>query len=447
MFGEWLLVHRLAESHMAEAVVGVRLGDTTGRTVVVKRPRLGERASGAASQAIQREAEVLAAVKSPYLVALEATGTVAGLPYVALEHVRGMPLDRLLTVGGALRPAQARAVARDLLAALAALHAAGWVHGDVAPSNLVVDEAGEARLLDLGIAARVGEVRPLPAGKPGYVAPEAIGSRPAAASSDVYAWAVVVAECLLGRRLFAEHDLSEAATREGPPPAAAQIDGWGPHLAAALANDPSRRPDVASLREAIGAGDVDRAGLAEAVSRARVVVERRSSLPPTPLGVTVRELTPTAPLVLPSARPVATVADALDAPAPPAAAGPTRRGVLALAAVAAGAGVAGWFLGRRGRKGRGASLGLSAALPPRARLSIDGRVIALPEPGTEIPVTPGRHTVAITTPKREAETFDVVVNEGEHVVLLVQLGGTGRRNDRREDARDPDGSRPGGAAR
>ncbi len=434
VFGEWLLVHRLAESQMAEAVVGVRLGDTSGRTVVVKRPRLGERASGTAAQAIHREAEVLAAVRSPYLVALEATGTVAGLPFVALEHVRGLPLDRLLTVGGAMRDAQARAVASDVLAALAALHVAGWVHGDVAPSNVVVDEGGEARLLDLGIAARIGEVRPLPAGKPGYVAPEAIGGRAVAPASDVYAWAVVVAECLLGRRLFVEHDLSEAATREGPPPAVAQIEGWGPLLASALAIDPARRPGVEALREAIAPGELDRSALAASVSRARGAVERRSSLPEAPLGGlggTVRELTPTAPLVLPST----------PAPVGPAAAtpGPSRRGLMALAAASVGCGAAGWLLGRRGRRVRGASLGLSAALPARARLSIDGRVIALPEPGKEIPVTPGRHTVSITSPRREAETFDVIVGEGEHVVLLVQLGGNARRNERRDEARDPDG--------
>lgn len=440
VFGEWLLVHRLAESHMAEAMVAVRLGDTSGRSFVVKRPRLGERSSGAAAQAIRREGEVLAAVRSPYLVALEATGTVGGLPFVALEHVRGVPLDRLLTVTGGLPDDQARAIAVDLLAALAAVHEAGWVHGDVAPSNVVVDDAGEARLLDLGIAVRIGEVRPSPAGKPGYVAPEAIGGRAASPAADVYGWAVVVAECLLGRRLFVEHDLSEAATREGAPPAAARIPGWSV-LGDAMALDAVARPTVEALRAGLATGAVDRPALAATVARARVAPERRSAPTPAPppapapppIAPTVRELTPTAPLVVP-----ATAVDSPPQRPPPVE--PTRRGILAVLVGGLFAGLVGWMLGRRGARRRGASLGLSAALPARGRLEIDGRLIATPEPGKDIPVSPGRHTVSITLPRRETQTFDVIVDDGEHVVVLVQPAASGRR-DRAADDR-ADGGRP-----
>lgn len=433
VFGEWLLVHRLAESHMAEAMVAVRLGDRSGRSFVVKRPRLGERASGAAAQAIRREAEVLSAVRSPYLVALEATGTVAGLPFVALEHVRGVPLDRLLTVTGGVPDAQARAIAVDLLAALAAVHEAGWVHGDVAPSNVVIDDAGEARLLDLGIAVRSGETRPSPAGKPGYVAPEAIGGRAASPAADVYGWAVVVAECLLGRRLFVEHDLSEAATREGAPPAAAQIPGWSV-LGDAMGLDAARRPTVEALRAALANAPLDRAALAATVARARVAPDRRSAPTPTPapIGGTVRELTPTAPLVV-RAAPV----EPTRSPAP---AEPTRRAILGVAIGGLFAGAVGWMVGRRGARRRGASLGLSAALPARGRLEIDGRVIATPEPGKDIPVSPGRHTVSITLPRREAQVFDVVVDDGEHVVVLVQPAAANGRRDRADDPRE--GGRP-----
>ena len=97
-FGEFLLLRRLAQSLMAEVFVAIRLGDKDGRTVIVKRPKLGERASGESAQAILREAEVLAEVRAPTLVALEAKGEVAGLPYVAVEHVRGVAGDVLVLV-------------------------------------------------------------------------------------------------------------------------------------------------------------------------------------------------------------------------------------------------------------------------------------------------------------------------------------------------------------
>src|SRR5262245_26572349 len=117
---------------MAEVFVAVRLGDRSGRTFVVKRPQLGERPTTEASQAILREGEVLTSVRGRGIVALEAAGDMAGLPYLALEHVRGAPLDRLLASAGALPPEVSSAIALELAQALAAVHDAGWVHGDVA---------------------------------------------------------------------------------------------------------------------------------------------------------------------------------------------------------------------------------------------------------------------------------------------------------------------------
>src|SRR5690606_1440905 len=158
---------------------------------------------------------------------------------------------------------------------------------------------------------RIGDRRPGPAGKPGYVAPEAMGGRSVSASEDVYAWAVVVVECLLGRRLFMERDLSEAATREGPPPAVAQresptLPNVGPLLSRALALDEGRRPKLAELRAEIDQVVTDRGALAETVARVQAAGEPRpgerlSRLPlPAPPSAPAaapspRELTPTAP--------------------------------------------------------------------------------------------------------------------------------------------------------
>ena len=124
-------------------------------------------------------------------------------------------------------------------------------------------------------------------------------------------------------------------------------------------------------------------------------------------------------------------------PDPPAT---TRRSALMFSLVAAVAGTAGWLAGRRlGRGSRDASLGLSAPLPARGRLAIDGRAIAPPEPGKKIPVEPGRHSISITTPKKDgAQTFDIVVGPGEHVVLLVPPGGGGGGANRRVERRAGD---------
>ena len=97
-FGEYLLVRRLGGG-MAEVFLAVKLGDREGRSWVVKRPKLGERASGLAAQAILREAEVLGGVRSNELVRLEESGSMGGLPFVALEHHRGAALDAVLRSG------------------------------------------------------------------------------------------------------------------------------------------------------------------------------------------------------------------------------------------------------------------------------------------------------------------------------------------------------------
>jgi len=450
VFGEYLLVRRLAETQMAETAVAVRLGDRSGRTFVIKRPRLGERASGAAAQAILRESEVLGSVSSPHLVALEASGTVGGLPFIALDHLRGSALDRILASVGALAESETRAIARDILGALAALHEAGWVHGDVAPSNIVIDETGESRLIDFGIARRKGDARALPAGKPGYIAPEAIGSRAASPSEDVYALGVALAECLLGLRIFPEQDLSEAATRGPAPSAVRDLESWGPMLEETLALDAQKRPSATALRDRLAPCPEGRVALADIVARVRLAPERLSrtatvvdTSPPAP----IKDLTPTAPLVVTASSTLVSHQDGEDAaamkaattalPDPPAT---TRRSALMFSLVAAVAGTAGWLAGRRlGRGSRDASLGLSAPLPARGRLAIDGRAIAPPEPGKKIPVEPGRHSISITTPKKDgAQTFDIVVGPGEHVVLLVPPGGGGGGANRRVERRAGD---------
>jgi len=119
-----------------------------------------------------------------------------------------------------------------------------------------------------------------------------------------------------------------------------------------------------------------------------------------------------------------------------------RRPTWLIVLVALLAGTIGWMAARRTapRGGRDGSLGLSAPLPARGRLAIDGRAIALPEPGKKIPVEPGRHSISITSPRKEAtQTFDVVVGPGEHVVLLVGPGGGGgNRKVDRSGERDGD---------
>ncbi len=465
VFGDFLLVQRLARSAMAEVLVAVRLGDRSGRTYVVKRPVLGERASGRAAQAIAREAEVLEAVRGPGLPALQAAGEIAGLPYLAMEHVRGAPLDELLARSGPLPEGAAVAVARDLARALAALHAAGWVHGDVTPSNVIVDDAGEAKLIDLGLAQRAGERRAEVAGKPGYVAPEAVLPGPARPAEDVYGLGVVIAECALGRRLYSERDLVEAATRGDAPKEVAALGGALPGLPAALARRPEARPTIDALLRGLEAAPVDRGALAELVERAAGAASAAaavsasaavsaaasaavSAAAPVPVSAPAPALTPTAPLVMPATtlamtRPaktappshakttIAMAASGSTAPPPAAArasaapphpaaasAAPSRWITLALAAalIFLLGGITGRVTGRAAARSQPGALSLGFTLPRRAQLELDGQRVSYPVNGA-LPVRPGPHTLAIVLPKGVRREYTFHVGPNEHIVL------------------------------
>jgi serine/threonine-protein kinase len=436
LFGDFLLVQRLGKSAMAEVLLGVRLGDRSGRAFAIKRPLLGERASGAAAQAIAREAEVLEAVRCDGLVRLEAAGEIAGLPYVATELVRGVALDALLSAGALPAPATA-AIARDLAAALAALHAAGWVHGDVTPSNVLVDDAGDARLVDLAIAERAGAAPPRLAGKPGYVAPEAVRGVPVDPALDVYAWGVVVAECALGARLHADRELVDAAARPDATPRRAELGELADVVAAALRREPSARPAARELVERLGGAEVDRGLLAERVAAAtsgdappaaepsaQVAVPAAVAEPSAP-----RALTPTVPMVVPTLA-APTLVDEPDAALarrplpPPRRIGPPRPSPWAGLVVAVAAALVLGMAAVRLARPRQATLSLAAPLPRRSVIEIDGKPTMAPETGGTLQLPPGRHLVSLVLPRNERREYSIDVRAGDRVLVFPLLRGS-----------------------
>ncbi|MDI3283586.1 serine/threonine-protein kinase [Polyangium sp. 15x6] len=430
LFGDFLLVQRLARRAMSDVLVAVRLGDRSGQTFVLKRPVLGERASGRAAQAIQREGEVLAEVRAPALPALAARGELAGLPYVALEHVRGAPLDELASGAEPMPEGAARAVALDVARALAALHEKGWVHGDLAASNVMIDETGEAKLVDLGLARRAGEARPEVAGTPGYLAPEAALPGEASVASDVYGWAVVVAECVLGRRIFPEDDLASAGARGDPPRALAAWEARIPGLSASLAREASRRPTSASIVQGLEALALDREALAARVEAHRArASEERTSLARLP-AVEAR--------VLPEKSPLPALAEPAPEPAPRPAP-PPRRSAGVYLAVALGAVLLfamGQFSARLPPRNPRGSVSLAGVVPRRAHVEVDGEKVALPADG-RLELRSGEHTVAVVLPKGARREYTFRVRPNEHVVLVAPKKGATSNEDEEAEEREP----------
>ncbi len=183
-------------------------------------------------------------------------------PYLVMELVDGRPLSELIRSDRPMDPDQVRDLIRQAAEALAAAHAAGIVHRDVKPANLLVTPAGRVKVTDFGIARAAdstaltgtGEVL----GTPHYLSPEQAEGKVATPASDVYALGVVLFECLTGRRPFVGDTPIATALAHLRSPMPELPDSIPDDLAAvtrrALSKDPAARYlDAAAFAAALGA--------------------------------------------------------------------------------------------------------------------------------------------------------------------------------------------------
>src|SRR5437588_1241160 len=138
-----------------------------------------------------REARIAQTVKHPNVVPVLATGEDNGIPYMAQQFIDGTSLDAELKRRGPLDVATAVRICADVAAGLEALWAAGMVHRDVKPANILLDERGEAYITDFGLAKDTqGSLLTRPGqalGSMDYMAPEQIRGSDLSAATDIYA--------------------------------------------------------------------------------------------------------------------------------------------------------------------------------------------------------------------------------------------------------------------
>jgi eukaryotic-like serine/threonine-protein kinase len=221
-----------------------------GRSVAIKLLADNLAADPVARERFLREARAAAAIADPNVVAVYDVGDEAGRPYLVMELVNGPSLAAVLRDEGPLPVSRVTAIAADALSGLEATHAAGIVHRDIKPGNLLQTPSGRVKLTDLGVAeaadapglTRTGMV----VGTRTYLAPERRAGGVADVRTDLYALGVTFAELLFG-----PPDDPKARTEEAT---------WLPsglrtlilHL---LAGDPAHRPvSAAAARKLLDAG-------------------------------------------------------------------------------------------------------------------------------------------------------------------------------------------------
>jgi tetratricopeptide (TPR) repeat protein/predicted Ser/Thr protein kinase len=254
------LIERLGEGGMG--VVWRARDRSLDRDVALK--VLHERYRGAEAEArIAAEARAMARLAHPNVVAVYDVGHREGRTFLTMELVDGVPLSRWLET-----PRSWRAVVdvfRAAGAGVAAAHAAGVVHRDLKPGNILVGNDGRVRVADFGVAdAGAGDSGGSP-GTPAYMAPERLEGGVADARSDQFAFAVSLFQALHGRLPW-DGDSTTArlwAMREPARPVR-DVPAWlTAAVATGLARDPDRRfPSMAALVAALDRPRRRRRGLA-----------------------------------------------------------------------------------------------------------------------------------------------------------------------------------------
>ncbi|WP_225849299.1 serine/threonine-protein kinase [Streptomyces sp. HPF1205] len=248
--GQWVVpgyTHERELGSGASGLVVLARHDATGTPVAVKylagRLDRDERFR----TAFRSEAELLGALDSPYVARLYEYVEDGPDAAIVMEPVDGIALRTLLREEGATDPEPALTVLKGSLLGLAAAHAAGVVHRDYKPANVLVTPDGRSKLVDFGVAVRSGESGGV-AGTPSYMAPEQWAGGPATPATDVYAATATFYECLTGTKPYSGSTVFELAVQhaEAPVPDANVPEPVRSLISRGLAKAPGERPPGAA---------------------------------------------------------------------------------------------------------------------------------------------------------------------------------------------------------
>lgn len=223
--------------------------DTTmGRIVALKVLNSSYSHDPAFRQRLFREARTAGGIHDPHVVPIHRCGEIDGQLYIDMRLIDGTNLQGVLKETGPLEPGRAVDIMRQIASALDAAHAAGIIHRDVKPANILLGADDFACLVDFGLANAATDTK-LTAdgtlmGSFGYLAPERLAEGRITPAADVYALACVLYECLTGSTPF--------AGREGIPALMAA------HLSAPIPRPSQHRPGIPS-----GFDDVIARGMAK----------------------------------------------------------------------------------------------------------------------------------------------------------------------------------------
>jgi len=228
-------------------------------------------ADGAALARFYKEVSVARQISHRHVCRVYDVSEFQGEHFISMEYVRGEELSSLLKRIGRLPQDKAIDVARQLCAGLAAVHERGVLHRDLKPANIMLDEHGEVRITDFGIAALANEEHREMSGTPAYMSPEQLDGRELTPKSDIYSLGLVLYEVFTGKKAFEASNMQELlrlrrsdSTPTSPAEYVPELDPLIERVIfRCLERDPSKRPATTlQVAAALPGGDPLAAALA-----------------------------------------------------------------------------------------------------------------------------------------------------------------------------------------
>ncbi|URM98886.1 protein kinase [Actinomadura madurae] len=285
--GAYALVGRLGEGGMGAVYLG---RDGGGRYVAIKVIRSELSADEGFRARFRDEVSNAQRVASFCTAKVLDHGEDGGRPYLVTEYVDGTPLDEYIENGGPLPDGTLNGVAVGVAAALTAIHAAGLIHRDLKPPNVMLSVSGP-RVIDFGIAraadAASGHTQAgFVVGTPGWMAPEQVMLGDVSTAADVFAWGCLVAFAGTGRHPHGSGTVMTMAARaeNGEHDLTGLAEPLRALVERALDPDPARRPEAQELLLELvsgGAAPPESPGAAQAAVDAELTrTWRAEALPP-----------------------------------------------------------------------------------------------------------------------------------------------------------------------
>jgi len=365
--GPYRVLEKIGEGGMGVVYLA---RDAANREVAIKVLGPAVASDPAARLRLAREVETMRRVSNAHVAAVLDADINGPSPYVVTRYVPGQTLEAAVRQHGPLRGGALARLASGLAEALAAIHAAGVVHRDLKPGNVMLD-GGQPVVIDFGIAHIPDSTRltktGLVMGTPGYLSPEIIEGKEASGASDVHSWGTTMAYAATGRQPYGTGDFQTVFYRvlAGRPELTGVPPALLPLVTAALSTDPLARPTARSLvslcAASVATGAIPPYGTTRLPNGAQLtladpgrgaVVPPRPDVPPRPGAAPTQrradwpeyrspaQAAPDVIDLLPpvdrAGRPQSPPAAAPRAPAPPPVAG---RGLISLAAAVAAVGL------------------------------------------------------------------------------------------------------------